>query len=159
MSCVARRVIAICVASYEVVITWRGLKAVSFQCFPHHSYADSSDFRLLLARMFGPGIYSSLVSSKADLYSINTKRPMKNRVLIVNQVSLGRTKTMYEADHDMQHAPHLYNSVSWINHATILLAHFFSTKHRLLQLHFRREAKWDIMRLSYIEKTLFVPMP
>jgi len=64
------------------------------------------------ARMFGPGIYSSLVSSKADIYSSNVNGSMKNRVMIVNQVSLGRTKTMYEASHDMQHAPHLYNSTT-----------------------------------------------
>ena len=46
--------------------------------------------------------------------------------MIVNQVSLGRTKTMFEASHDMQHAPHLYNSVSQINHKIIFLAHYFS---------------------------------
>lgn len=33
MSCVARGASVICVASYEVLITWRGLKAVSFQSF------------------------------------------------------------------------------------------------------------------------------
>ena len=81
--------------------------------------------------MFGPGIYSSLVSSKADIYSTNTDRSVRNRVLIVNQVSLGRTKTMFKADHDIQHAPHLYNTVSRINHKTIFLAHFFF-QHRLL---------------------------
>ncbi|KAF8874517.1 hypothetical protein CPB84DRAFT_1797406 [Gymnopilus junonius] len=48
------------------------------------------------ARMFGPGIYSTLVSSKADDYST------------IWTIS----KTMYEASHDMQHAPHLYNSVT-----------------------------------------------
>ncbi|KAF8808949.1 hypothetical protein BYT27DRAFT_7188486 [Phlegmacium glaucopus] len=64
------------------------------------------------ARMFGPGIYSSLVSSKADIYATNADRYVKNRVMIINQVSLGRTKMMHEASHDMQHAPHLYNSVT-----------------------------------------------
>jgi len=64
------------------------------------------------ARMFGPGIYSSMVSSKADIYSGNVDRTVRDRVMIVNQVSLGRTKIMYEASHDMQHAPHLYNSVT-----------------------------------------------
>jgi len=64
------------------------------------------------ARMFGPGIFSSLVSSKADIYSKNVDRWVRDRVMIVNQVSLGRTKIMYEASHDMQHAPHLYNSVT-----------------------------------------------
>jgi len=64
------------------------------------------------ARMFGPGIYSSLVSSKADIYAINANGSVRSQVMIINQVSLGRTKTMYEASHDMQHAPHLYNSVT-----------------------------------------------
>jgi hypothetical protein len=71
------------------------------------------------ARMFGPGIYSTLVSSKADDYTSNTDDPgvkhLKTRVMIVNHVALGRTKTMYEASHDMQHAPHLYNSVSLVS--------------------------------------------
>ncbi|KAF8152343.1 hypothetical protein B0H34DRAFT_724786 [Crassisporium funariophilum] len=64
------------------------------------------------ARMFGPGIYSSLVSSKADDYSTNVNTGVRNRVMIVNHVSLGRSKIMHEASHDMQHAPHLYNSVT-----------------------------------------------
>ena len=93
-----------------------------------------------LARMFGPGIYSSLVSSKADIYSINANSSVRNRVMIVNQVSLGRTKTMFEASHDMQHAPHLYNSVSQINHKTNFSCSFFF-QHRSLQRHFRTEAK------------------
>ena len=64
------------------------------------------------ARMFGPGIYSTLVSSKADDYTSNVDDVrMKTRVMIVNHVALGRSKIMYEASHDMQHAPHLYNSV------------------------------------------------
>lgn len=83
-------------------------------------------FFVTSARMFGPGIYSSLVSSKADIYSGNVDRYVKTRVMIVNQVSLGRTKMMFEASHDMQHAPLLYNSVS--RELTIkpyFLAHFF----------------------------------
>ena len=63
------------------------------------------------ARMFGPGIYCTLVSSKADDYTSNTNDNLRSRVMIVNHVVLGRTKIMYEASHDMQHAPHLYNSV------------------------------------------------
>lgn len=44
MSSVARVLIVICVAFYEVLITWRGLKAVSFpNLFPYHSYTYSSD--------------------------------------------------------------------------------------------------------------------
>jgi len=62
-------------------------------------------------RMFGPGIYSTSVSSKADDYTSNANDWTKTRVMIVNHVALGRTKMMYEASHDMQHAPHLYNSV------------------------------------------------
>lgn len=68
------------------------------------------------ARMFGPGIYSTMASSKADDYTSNTDdtlmKDVKTRVMIVNHVALGRSKIMYEASHDMQHAPHLYNSVS-----------------------------------------------
>ena len=73
--------------------------------------------------MFGPGIYSSLVSSKADIYTENLNGSLRNRVMIVNEVSLGRTKTMYEASHDMQHAPHLYNSVSRIQLFVCFFAH------------------------------------
>jgi hypothetical protein len=97
-------------------------------------------FSSSLARMFGPGIYSSLVSSKADIYTKNANGSVRNQVMIINQVSLGRTKMAFEASHDMQHAPHLYNSVSRINHKTIFLAHLFF-QHRLLRQHFRREAK------------------
>ncbi|KAF8193784.1 hypothetical protein BJ912DRAFT_231340 [Pholiota molesta] len=63
-------------------------------------------------RMFGPGIYSTRVSSKADDYSNTSDPSVYTRVMIVNHVALGRSKTMYEASHDMQHAPHLYNSVT-----------------------------------------------
>lgn len=35
MSGVAQGTIVVCVASYEVLITWRELKAVSFQSFPY----------------------------------------------------------------------------------------------------------------------------
>ncbi|KAF9565448.1 ADP-ribosylation [Agrocybe pediades] len=63
------------------------------------------------ARMFGPGIYSTAVSSKADIYCSKAYTTQRHRVMIVNHVALGRSKTMYEASHDMQHAPHLYNSV------------------------------------------------
>jgi hypothetical protein len=61
--------------------------------------------------MFGPGIYSTNVSSKADDYSVGTNTTLRTRVMIVNHVALGRTKMMYEASHDMQHAPLLFNSV------------------------------------------------
>jgi hypothetical protein len=61
--------------------------------------------------MFGPGIYCTAVSSKADDYISNASDWSKTRVMIVNHVALGRSKMMYEASHDMQHAPHLYNSV------------------------------------------------
>lgn len=63
------------------------------------------------ARMFGPGIYSTLVSSKADDYTTNVAYNRQTRIMIVNHVALGRSKMMYEPSHDMQHAPHLYNSV------------------------------------------------
>ena len=63
-------------------------------------------------RMFGPGIYSTNVSSKADDYSANTGNvSIRTRVMIVNHVALGRSKMMYEASHDMQHAPQMFNSV------------------------------------------------
>ena len=62
--------------------------------------------------MFGPGIYSTLASSKADDYVANADSSLRTRIMIANHVALGRTKTMFEASHDMQHAPHLYNSVT-----------------------------------------------
>ena len=31
--------------------------------------------------------------------------------MIVNHVALGRSKIMYEASQEMQHAPHMFNSV------------------------------------------------
>lgn len=65
-------------------------------------------------RMFGPGIYSTSVSSKADDYTSNANDWAKTRIMIVNHVTLGRSKMMYEASHDMQHAPHLYNSVNFV---------------------------------------------
>ncbi|KAF8955896.1 hypothetical protein BDZ97DRAFT_235246 [Flammula alnicola] len=43
---------------------------------------------------------------------INVNTTLRNRVMIVNHVALGRSKTMYEASHGMQHAPHMYNSVT-----------------------------------------------
>jgi hypothetical protein len=62
--------------------------------------------------MFGPGIYSTNVSSKADDYSANSGNvSIRTRVMIVNHVALGRSKMMYEASHDMQHAPQMFNSV------------------------------------------------
>jgi hypothetical protein len=114
--------------------------------FPLSFLFSFDRFSSLLARMFGPGIYSSLVSSKADIYSINADnmRSLKNRVMILNQVSLGRTKTMFEASHEMQHAPHLYNSVSRIQPLKKNISScssFFFFQHRLLQQHSRREAK------------------
>ena len=66
------------------------------------------------ARMFGPGIYSTFVSSKADDYTSNVSYNRETRVMIVNHVALGRSKMMYEPSHDMQHAPHLYNSVCFL---------------------------------------------
>lgn len=113
--------IVTCVPSYEVLITWRRLKAVSSTLFPPFLLYSLELLSSSLARMFGPGIYSSNVSSKADIYSGNVDRTVRDRVMIVNQVSLGRTKIMYDASHDMQHAPHLYNSVSRINRISFLL--------------------------------------
>ncbi|KAF9474500.1 ADP-ribosylation [Pholiota conissans] len=63
-------------------------------------------------RMFGSGIYSTQVSSKADEYSGNADPYVHTRVMILNQVALGRSKIMYEASHEMQHAPPMYNSVT-----------------------------------------------
>jgi len=68
-------------------------------------------------RMFGPGIYATAVSSKADDYASNQNDFTKTRVMIANHVALGRSKMMYEASHDMQHAPHLYNSVTAATYA------------------------------------------
>ncbi|KAF5319739.1 hypothetical protein D9619_008877 [Psilocybe cf. subviscida] len=65
--------------------------------------------------MFGYGIYSSSVSSKADGYSRNVganqyiRRP---RAMVVNHVAMGKTSMMYKADHDLTHAPITFNSVT-----------------------------------------------
>ncbi|KAF9035285.1 hypothetical protein BJ165DRAFT_1533777 [Panaeolus papilionaceus] len=64
------------------------------------------------ARMFGPGIYSTKVSSKADDYTGNSDSTLRTSTMIVNHVALGRTKIMHAAAHDMTHAPHMYNSVT-----------------------------------------------
>jgi Poly(ADP-ribose) polymerase catalytic domain len=62
--------------------------------------------------MFGPGVYFTNVSSKADGYSGNTDNKLRTRVMIVNRVALGLSKIMHEASQEMQHAPSLFNSVS-----------------------------------------------
>ncbi|PPR03601.1 hypothetical protein CVT24_007590 [Panaeolus cyanescens] len=64
------------------------------------------------SRMFGPGIYSTRVSSKADDYTGNSDSTLRTSTMIVNHVALGRTKIMHAAQHDMTHAPHMYNSVT-----------------------------------------------
>jgi len=61
--------------------------------------------------MFGAGVYTSLVSSKADGYCKNVDRTLGTKVMIVNHVALGNTKLAKAADHDMMHAGALYNSV------------------------------------------------
>lgn len=71
------------------------------------------------ARMFGTGIYSTNVSSKADIYAragaftpftySSTKR-LKS--VILNHVVLGRTELMLAADQSLQHAPGTHNSVT-----------------------------------------------
>ncbi|KAF6752613.1 hypothetical protein DFP72DRAFT_1070183 [Ephemerocybe angulata] len=66
------------------------------------------------ARMFGTGIYSTNVSSKADLYA--SPRRLTGRAtlksVILNHVVLGRTQLMLSADQSLQHAPDIYNSVT-----------------------------------------------
>lgn len=77
-------------------------------------------FVVYLERMFGPGIYSTEVSSKADIYADIVGVSQNKHVMIVNHVALGRSKIMYEASHDMQHAPPMYNSVRFSFHNRIL---------------------------------------
>ncbi|TEB22902.1 hypothetical protein FA13DRAFT_1640556, partial [Coprinellus micaceus] len=60
--------------------------------------------------MFGTGIYSTNVSSKADLYASRNRPHLKS--VILNHVVLGRTQLMKAADHSLQHAPDIYNSVT-----------------------------------------------
>ncbi|KJA19045.1 hypothetical protein HYPSUDRAFT_204955 [Hypholoma sublateritium FD-334 SS-4] len=62
--------------------------------------------------MFGPGIYTTEVSSKADDYVDNASASKNDRIMIVNQVALGRSKIMYEASRNMQAAPPMYDSVT-----------------------------------------------
>ena len=89
----------------------------------HHLVAGlhgSNLFVVCLERMFGPGIYSTEVSSKADIYADNVGASQNKQIMIVNHVALGRSKIMYEASHDMQHAPPMYNSVRLSCHGRVL---------------------------------------
>jgi len=62
-------------------------------------------------RMFGNGIYSTNVSSKADYYTTpNSTDGLK--CVILNHVVLGRTTLMTTADQSLQHAPDIFNSVT-----------------------------------------------
>ena len=65
--------------------------------------------------MFGPGIYSTSISSKADDYAGATLTGTNLfKIMILNHVALGKSKTMYDALHEMQHAPPMYNSVRFL---------------------------------------------
>ena len=108
-------------------------------------------------RMFGPGIYSTNVSSKADDYSVNNTNGTRTRVMIVNHVALGRSKMMYEASHDMQHAPQMFNSVRghsvWFNELIVMLSWC-----RLRRLHTQKVARSIIMRRLFTGRTRYVRM-
>ena len=73
-------------------------------------------FNVFAERMFGPGIYTTKVSSKADVYVDNVGSGQNKRIMIVNLVALGRSKIMYEASHGMQDAPPMYDSVRFSFH-------------------------------------------
>ncbi len=69
-------------------------------------------FVVCLERMFGPGIYSTEGVVQGRQSTQTTWGASQNKqIMIVNHVALGRSKIMYEASHDMQHAPPMYNSV------------------------------------------------
>ncbi|KJA16899.1 hypothetical protein HYPSUDRAFT_219214 [Hypholoma sublateritium FD-334 SS-4] len=67
-------------------------------------------------QMFGRGIYTTEVSSKADVYVDNVD-DSQDSIMILNQVALGRSKIMYEACHNMQAAPPTYDSVTAATYA------------------------------------------
>ena len=106
-------------------------------------------------RMFGPGIYSTSVSSKADDYTSNANDWTKTRVMIVNHVAVGRTKMMYEACHDMQHAPHLYNSVCFSPLFYLFLV-YVTMESRSLALLMQKVENLIIKKLSSIGTTRYV---
>ena len=88
---------------------WKGLEGVSLcsnQCLVAIQPPP-------LERMFGPGIYSTSISSKADDYAgaTLTGTNLPTKIMILNHVALGKSKTMFDALHEMQHAPPMYNSV------------------------------------------------
>ncbi|TFK24447.1 ADP-ribosylation, partial [Coprinopsis marcescibilis] len=60
--------------------------------------------------MFGIGIYSTTVSSKAHGYASRNNPSLKT--IILNHVVLGRSVLMMQHDHSLQHAPDIYNSVT-----------------------------------------------
>lgn len=70
---------------------------------------------------FGKGLYTTRVSSKANDYS-NDHPTAQTRVVIVNGVVLGRSKTMYRGSPDMARAPYPYDSVSSFLRRTFLQA-------------------------------------
>ena len=61
--------------------------------------------------MFGAGIYTTEVSSKADVHVDKVGANQNKRIMIVNLVALGHSKLMYDASNGLQDAPPMFNSV------------------------------------------------
>lgn len=80
----------------------------------------SLSVHFFVERMFGHGIYTTKVSSKADDYVENTDASENIRLMIVNQVALGCSMIMTEASRDMQDAPSTCDSVRFSFHNSIL---------------------------------------
>ncbi|KAG8914617.1 hypothetical protein FRC00_012013 [Tulasnella sp. 408] len=69
-----------------------------------------SAVRVLNFKRFGPGIYTSTVSSKADDYA-NKSRYYENKAVIVAKVALGRESICYKTTQELTGPPYGYDSV------------------------------------------------
>ncbi|KIO27727.1 hypothetical protein M407DRAFT_37603, partial [Tulasnella calospora MUT 4182] len=61
-------------------------------------------------KRFGPGIYTSTVSSKADDYA-NKPSYSENKVVLVAKVALGKEGVLYQTTQDLTGPPYGYDSV------------------------------------------------
>ncbi|KAG9044296.1 hypothetical protein FS837_008388 [Tulasnella sp. UAMH 9824] len=69
-----------------------------------------SAVRLLTFKRFGPGIYTSTVSSKADDYASKSTY-YENKAVLVAKVALGRESIYYKTTQDLTGPPYGYDSV------------------------------------------------
>lgn len=62
--------------------------------------------------MFGEGIYTTQTSSKADDYVLNHRIRSQKHVMILCLVYVGRSQTLYQADHNRTSAGAGYHSIT-----------------------------------------------